>query len=215
MKKIIITIIALTFGVVAFAKDFNTLVAEWSKCDTREARIEYVKTNVEDIVKAYPQWVKNERKPSSGGMFSATYYHTNALDGISDYEALNLSTYKFYLTKTSSNPNWYEDVKMAGFKIDGVQLSTARIFILARHANDSDTIRKIVLQLPVSEFTIDVDFRAITAALLQANDTEAAKKKLIEIQTFLALRNPNDERLDMLKTYLRIVREKCIDAKLK
>lgn len=215
MKKIIIITIALTFGVCVFAKDFNTLVAEWSKCDTREARIEYVKTNVEYIAKAYSQWVKNGRKPASSGMFSAAYYHTNALDGVSDSEAIALSTYKFYLTKTSSNPNWYEDVKMAGFKIDGVQLSTARIFILARYARDSDTIRKIVLQLPVSEFTIDVDFRAITAALLQANDTEAAKEKLLEIQTFLALRNPNDERLDMLKTYLRIVREKCIDAKLK
>lgn len=214
MKKIIITIITLAFGVGVFAKDFNTLVTEWSKCDTRGARIEYVKTNVGDIVKAYPQWVKNERKPSSS-LFSATYYHTNALDGISDSEAVALSIHKLYITKTLSNPNWYDDVKMAGFKIDGVQLSDARIFELARYAKDKDTVLKIVLQLPVSEFTIDVDFRAITSALLQVNNAEAAKEKLIEIQTFLALRNPNDERLDMLKTYLRIVREKCIDAKLK
>lgn len=149
MKKIIITTIALTFGVVTFAKNFDTLVAEWSKCDTRKARIEYVKANVVDIANEYAQWVKNGRKSLSGGLFSATYYHTNALDGISDSEAVRLSTYKLYITKTSSNPNWYDNVKMAGFKIDGVQLSNFQIFELASHAKDKDTVLKIVSQLPV------------------------------------------------------------------
>lgn len=46
-------------------------------------------------------------------------------------------------------------------------------------------------------------------------DCETAKEKLIELQTLIVTRNPNDPRLDILKTYLRIVREKCIDAKLK
>ena len=215
MKKIIITIIALAFSVCAFAKDINQLAAEWSKCDTREARVEYVKANVVDIAKAYPQWLKNERKPSSRGLFAATYYHTNALDGISDYEALALSTYKLYITKTSSNPNWYDDVKSGGFKIDGVQLSNSQIFDLARFAKDKDTLLKIVLQLPVSTFTTDASFKIATDAFIQMKDCETAKEKLIELQTLIAIRNPNDARLDKIKTYLRIVREKCIDAKLK
>ena len=214
MKKIIITTIALTFGVVTFAKNFDTIVAEWSKCDTRELRVEYVKANVVDIAKEYPQWVKNGRKPC-GGLFSATYYHTNALDGISDSEAVRLSPYKLYITKTSSNPNWYDDVKMAGFKIDGVPLSNFQIFEIANCAKDKDTVLKIVLQLPVSTFTNDASFKVATDAFLRMKDCETAKEKLIELQTIIVTRNPNDARLDILKTYLRIVREKCIDAKLK
>ena len=215
MKKIIITTIALTFGVVTFAKNFDTLVAEWSKCDTRQGRIDYVQDNVSDIVQVYPQWVKNGRKPSSNGLFSATFWHTSALDGISDSEAIALSTYKLYITKKSSNPNWYDDVKMTGFKIDGVQLSNSQILDLARFANDKDTILKIVLQLPVSTLATDALFKVATDTFLQMKDCEKAKEKLIELQTLIATRNPNDARLDVLKTYLRIVREKCIDAKLK
>ena len=215
MKKIIITTVALAFGVVAFAKNFDTLVTEYLNCDTREARIEYVKANVVDIAKEYPQWVKNGRKPSSGGLFSATFWHTSALDGISDSEAIALSTYKLYITKKSSNPNWYDDVKSGGFKIDGVPLSNSQILDLARFANDKDMILKIVLQLPVSTFATDALFKVATDAFLRMKDCETAKEKLIELQTLIVTRNPNDARLDILKTYLRIVREKCIDAKLK
>lgn len=215
MKKIIITTIALTFGVVTFAKNFDTLVTEYLNCDTREARIEYVKANVVDIAKEYPQWVKNGRKPSSGGLFSATFWHTSALDGISDYEAVVLSPFKLYKEKSAENPNWYDNVKSGGFKIDGVQLSNSQILDLARFVNDKDTILKIVLQLPVSTFTTDASFKVATDAFLRMKDCETAKDKLVELQTIIATQNPNDARLDVLKTYLRIVREKCIDAKLK
>lgn len=214
MKKIIITTIALTFGVVAFAKDLNTLASEWGQLTTRQARIDYVQDNISDIVQVYPIWIKNGRKPQTTGLFAVAYWHTTAFDNVSDYEAVRLSPQKLYQIRSAENPNWYDDLKNGGWKLGGQQLTNWQIFELARSARDTESVEKILLNAPMYLF-LTTGFDTASKTLLRMNDCEKAKEKLIELQTIIATRNPNDARLDVLKTYLRIVREKCIDAKLK
>jgi len=214
MKKIIITTIALVLGVGAMAKNLEQLTSEWNQLTDRKSRIEFVQANVSDIVQAYPIWIKNGRKPQTTGLFAVAYWHTTAFDNVSDCEAVRLSPQKLYQLRSAKNPNWYEDLKNGGWKLDGQQLTDWQIFELARSARDTESVEKIISNAPMYLF-LTTGFDTASKTLLRMKDCEKAKEKLIELQTLIATRNPNDARLDVLKTYLRIVREKCIDAKLK
>ena len=216
MKKFLFVFVACMFAVCGLAKDINVLISEWSAIASgdRDGRIEYVKTNANDIATAYPQWVKNNRNPSSGGLFSATFWHTSALDGISDYEAVVLSPFKLYKEKTAENPNWYDAVKSGGFKIDGVQLSNSQIFDLARFAGDSDVVESVIRRTPMSSFMSN-GFDVALRTLRKMNDAEYAREKLLELQEYLVDAKVKDSRIDDVRTALRIVREKCLDAKTK
>jgi hypothetical protein len=120
-----------------------------------------------------------------------------------------------YQLRSAENPNWYKDLKNGGWKLNGQQLTNWQIFELARAAKDTEIAEKIVLNSSMQLFITPIGFDTATKTLLKMKDCEAAKEKLVELQTIIAIHNPNDTRLDILKTYLRIVREKCIDAKLK
>ena len=212
MKKLIITIITLAFGVGVFAKDFNTLTSEWKQITTHQDRVAYVQANASDIAQAYPTWGKKGQKPH--GLFSAAYWHTTAFDNVSDFEAARLSPPRLYKLRSAENPNWYGDLKNGGWKLNGQQLDNWQIFEFARVAKDTEIVEKFILTSSMQLF-VTTGFDIATKTLLKMKDCETAKEKLIELQTIIAIRNPNDARLDKIKTYLRIVREKCIDAKLK
>ena len=67
---------------------------------------------------------------------------------------------------------------------------------------------------PIGIF-VNTGFKTATGVLLRMKNVELAKEKLVEMQTLIAMQNPQDARLETIKAYLRIVREKCVDAKLK
>ena len=213
MKKVII-FIALTLGVGAMAKNLEQITAEWNQLTDRKSRIDYVQLNATDIKAVYQDWFKNGHKSKSYGIFSATYWHTSIFDDVSEYESIFLSANKAYSLYTAKNPNWYEDIKDKGFIVNGKKLTAWQIFTLAEVAKDYDVVEQTIVNNPIGIF-INTCFKTATGVLLRMNNAELAKQKLIEMQTLIALKNPNDARLDTLKTYLRIMREKCIDAKLK
>ena len=155
MKKLIISFIALTFGIVALGKDLNTLASEWGQLTTRQARIDYVQDNISDIVHAYPIWIKNGHKPQTTGLFAVAYWHTTAFDNVSDYEAVRLSPQKLYQIRSVSNPNWYEDLKNGGWKLDGQSLTDWQIFELARSARDTESVEKIRENFPNTEIKVE------------------------------------------------------------
>ncbi|MBE6412798.1 MAG: hypothetical protein E7036_09660 [Opitutales bacterium] len=214
MKKIIITTIALVLGVGAMAKNLEQLTSEWNQLTDRKSRIDYVQQNSTEIKAVYQDWFKNGHKSKSYGIFSATYWHTSIFDDVSEYEAIFLSANKAYRVYSANNPNWYDDIKANGFVVNGKKLTAWQIFTLAEVAKDYDVVEQTIVNNPIGIF-INTGFKTSTGVLLRMNNAELAKQKLIEMQTIIAIRNPNDARLDTLKTYLRIVREKCIDAKLK
>ena len=212
MKKIIVGFIALTLGVGAMAKNLEQLASEWNQLADRKSRIEFVQANVSDIKEAYK--TNGYKTTGSFGLFSATYWHTNAFDNISEYEAIILSATKAYRVYSANNPNWYDNIKANGFVVNEKKLTAWQVFSLAEVARDFEVVEQTVVNNPIGIFA-NTGFKTATGVLLRMKNVELAKNKLVEMQTLIALKNPNDARLDTLKTYLRIVREKCIDAKLK
>ena len=212
MKKIIVGFIALTLGVGAMAKNLEQLASEWNQLTDRKSRIEFVQTNVSDIKEAYK--TNGYKTTGSFGLFSATYWHTNAFDNLSEYDAIILSAPKAYRVYSANNPNWYDNIKANGFVVNEKKLTAWQVFSLAEVARDFEVVEQTVVNNPIGIF-INTGFKTATGVLLRMKNVELAKDKLVEMQTLIALKNPNDARLDTLKTYLRIVREKCIDAKLK
>ena len=213
MKKIIITIIALAFGVCAFAKDLATLTKEFNALTAKEARTEYVLANKGDVKSAYKEWRANGSKKASFTFFNVAYWITDELNNIPLGEGASLSATRVYSLNTEKNPNWYEELKAKNWIADGYQLKDWQICVFAKCAGDKDVLEDLITKLDVA--TLINDFNLFTKILLTHKNPPAALDKLIDMQTAIALQNPNDTRLDTLKTYLRIVREKCIDAKLK
>ena len=214
MKKIIVGFIALTLGVGAMAKNLEQLTAEWNQLNDRKSRIDYVQLNATEIKAVYQDWYNNGHKSKSYGIFSATYWHTSIFDDVSEYESIFLSANKAYSLYTAKNPNWYDNIKANGFVVNEKKLTAWQVFSLAEVARDFEVVEQMVVNNPIGIF-INTGFKTATGVLLRMKNVELAKDKLVEMQTIIATRNPNDARLDTLKTYLRIVREKCIDAKLK
>lgn len=214
MKKIIVGFIALTLGVGAMAKNLEQLTAEWNQLNDRKSRIDYVQLNATEIKAVYQDWYNNGHKSKSYGIFSATYWHTSIFDDVSEYESIFLSANKAYSLYTAKNPNWYEDIKDKGFIVNGKKLTAWQIFTLAEVAKDYDVVEQMVVNNPIAIF-INTGFKTATRTLLRMKNVELAKDKLVEMQTLIAMQNPQDARLETIKAYLRIVREKCVDAKLK
>ena len=212
MKKIIVGFIALTLGVGAMAKNLEQLTSEWNQLTDRKSRIEFVQANVSDIKEAYK--TNGYKTTGSFGLFGATYWHTNAFDNLSEYDAIILSATKAYRVYSANNPNWYDNIKANGFVVNEKKLTAWQVFSLAEAARDFEVVEQTVVNNPIGIF-INTGFKTSTGVLLRMNNAELAKQKLIEMQTLIALKDPHDTRLDTIKTYLRIVREKCLDAKLK
>ena len=212
MKKLIISFIVISFGVCALAKNLEQLTSEWNQLTDRKSRIEFVQANVSDIKEAYK--TNGYKTTGSFGLFSATYWHTNAFDNLSEYDAIILSATKAYRVYSANNPNWYDNIKANGFVVNEKKLTAWQVFTLAEVAKDYDVVEQTIVNNPIGIF-INTGFKTSTGVLLRMKNVELAKDKLVEMQTLIALKNPNDARLDTIKTYLRIVREKCIDAKLK
>lgn len=214
MKKIIITIMALALGASAMAKDIKQLTAEFSALKDKASRVAYVQENIGDIEKAYPVWVENGRRTIERRVFTVAYHYSNIFSKCTDYELAFISARKLCKDKLATNPNWYEYVKADGYKLNGNKLVDCQIYALAESARDSETMETIIARNNV-DLIIGENFKSAVKVLLQMKNAEMAKEKLTALQTAIATRNPQDARLDTIKTYLRIVREKCLDAKLK
>ena len=215
MKKLIITTIAvLAVYASSFAKDFKQLTAEFSALKDRASRVAYVQENINDIEKAYPVWVENGRRTIERGMFAVAYYYSNIFSKCTDYELASISSKKLCRDKLATNSSWYEDVKADGYKLNDHKLEDCQIYALAEVARDYETMETIIARNNV-DLIIGGNFKSAVRVLLQAKDAEMAKEKLTQLQTAIAIRNSLDVRLETIKTYLRIVREKCLDEKLK
>lgn len=213
MKKIIITTIALALGVCAYAKTLDVLTKEFNALTTKEARIEYIEANKGDVKSAFVSWKQQGKPVASSLFFNVAYWITDELNDISYADGLGLSATRVYILRNNADGDWYDRIKTNGWIDDGYQFKDWQIFVFAKCAKDKETLGKVIIKLDISHLIADFDISAKT--LLTHDNPQIALNRLVDMQTAIALKNPNDARLDTLKTYLRIVREKCIDSKLK
>ena len=186
MKKIIITVVALTLGVCAFAKTLDTLVAEMPKgTKTRaelDARSTYVEANKADFVRELKSYCASELATKKNAdltdeerairnTLAPAYFAYGKEIEIADIVGIRFSTFLWGIL----NENGYEKIKANGWKADGIELTIAEKRSLAFLANDFDVIASMNLA-GLSRTALLHNLTKVKKMLLNANDANKAKK---------------------------------------
>ena len=181
MKKIIVSILALACGVCAYAKTLDELVAEIphgdsANKDSWKLRVEYTQANRADFEREFGVYLasaiatKNNEDLSEADRkirsamtpFYALYGETLT---VPDAAAIRLSPRVFFQIAGVSK---YNEIKDAGWKVDGKKISERIAFDYARAANDTDYMASITLakarQMGVLITWIDYKISALYAA---------------------------------------------------
>ena len=152
MKKLIITIIALTIGVSAFAKDINQLMAEMPKGFTtgaeQQLRMAYTKANKDDFIRELKAYASSdvakkvakslsEDEANLRRTLSCAYALYGVELGIPEIVGLRFSPIRYL---DAYGLDGYEKVKSNRWTLNGEKLETNEIIALAFRAKDKDYI---------------------------------------------------------------------------
>ena len=186
MKKIIITMFALTLGVCAFAKTLDTLIAEMPKgIKTKEeldARSAYVEANKADFIRELRAYcaselatkknpdLTDEEKAIRNTLAPAYFAYGKELE-IADIVGIRFSI----MLWGCLNENGYEKIKANDWKADGIELTITEKRALAFKFNDLDVLSSMDLSV-LSKTALLHNLPKVKKLLLNANDANKAKK---------------------------------------
>ena len=186
MKKIIITVVALTLGVCAFAKTLDTLVAEMPKgTKTRvdlDARSAYVEANKDDFVRELKSYSASElatKKQSEltdnemqiRNTLAPAYFAYGSEIGVANIVGIRINTTLFLML---NGIEAYEKIKAGAWIVDGVKLTNAEKRAMAFWANDFDVVCEIGVG-GMSKNALVSNVKKIKKLLLNAKDQAKAK----------------------------------------
>ena len=186
MKKIIITVVALTLGVCAFAKTLDTLVAEMPKgTKTRvdlDARSAYVEANKDDFVRELKSYSASElatKKQSEltdnemqiRNTLAPAYFAYGSEIGVANIVGIRINTTLFLML---NGIEAYEKIKEGAWIVDGVKLTNAEKRAMAFWANDFDVVCEIGVG-GMSKNALVSNVKKIKKLLLNAKDQAKAK----------------------------------------
>ena len=152
MKKLIVSILALTFTVGVFAKSLDQLVAEipkgWSTTPELNARKAYVEANKEDFIRELKIYMASDisKKPMSElsqndqiirRSFAPAYSMFASEINIPEIVGLRISPLRYF---EMYGIEAYKKIKSADWKLDGFSLTQSEINTLAFKANDVEHI---------------------------------------------------------------------------
>ena len=192
MKKLIISILTLMLGVCAYAKTLDELVAEMPKGTNTSAEInaraDYVEVNKEDFIRELRAYSASELAAKRNADLTAeekairntlapAYFAYGKELGIADIVGIRFSATLWWLL----NKDAYEKIKANGWKVDGIELTTAEKRSLAFKANDFDIIVSMSLN-GLSKTALLYNVVKIKKLLLNAGDANKAKKFCREYQ---------------------------------
>ncbi len=212
MKKIITLVSVIALAATANAKTSAELSAEYiaavnGGASDWNAAIEVYQNNSADVATLFESWKNTnaakfaELDEINKTMTSAqrlensrmrklyTQYllaHSDKFAGTPKRTALLTCPSRCVDAYEVENPNFYSEIKAAGFVVDGVKLPAYAICNLAKGAQDIDYIKS----LPVADgiAAINIYFRYVFDDLLESTDAVAAKAKCREIINALASR---------------------------
>lgn len=240
MRKLLLTILGLTLSLVAFAKTEAQLVEEYDalrKTTTDyQTLLQYALDNKDDVLKAFNIWKKSEFASMSAVLITKSKSYTkevknyqetfrglcaklydvygNEMDA-SDAVLCQLKTCKLHLFKSQE---WYENIKSAGFIVNGVKLQPCDILILAYQFKDPESILKINVN-DVMDTTGEVCRRwyteTVIKSLINMKPTEA-KAKCTELENWFILNSLYDDATFLkLQSISKILSSRIIDEKIK
>ena len=186
MKKIIITVVALTLGVCAFAKTLDTLVAEMPKgTKTRvdlDARSAYVEANKDDFVRELKSYSASElatKKQSEltdnemqiRNTLAPAYFAYGSEIGVANIVGIRINTTLFLML---NGIEAYEKIKTGAWIVDGVKLTNVEKRAMAFWANDFDVVCEIGVG-DMSKNALVSNVKKIKKLLLNTKDQAKAK----------------------------------------
>ena len=186
MKKIIITVVALTLGVCAFAKTLDTLVAEMPKgTKTRvdlDARSAYVEANKDDFVRELKSYSASElatKKQSEltdnemqiRNTLAPAYFAYGSEIGVANIVGIRINTTLFLML---NGIEAYEKIKTGAWIVDGVKLTNVEKRAMAFWANDFDVVWEIGVG-DMSKNALVSNVKKIKKLLLNTKDQAKAK----------------------------------------
>lgn len=187
MKNIIISIIALTIGVGAFAKDINQLVADMpTACSTREelqARKDYVMVNKSDFIRELKAYSASELATKKNAelnvqevairkALSTAYFLFNDEVKVADIVGIRFSPMIFNML---NGVEAYERIKSNKWIVDGIQLTETEKVALAFSVKDSDFIFNCNVN-SWSAYTLKQHSKKLKPLLVTAKDQQQAKE---------------------------------------
>ena len=187
MKKIIVSIIALTFVVGAFAKPLDQLVAEMPKShSTRaelDARKQYTEDNKDDFIrelKIYmasdiakkPMSELSEKEQSIRRTFAPIYSMIGTEVNVPEIVGLRISVGRYF---DIYGVEAYEKIKSANWKLDGFSLTQSEINTLAFRANDVEYILSCDVKT-WSAYGLKLWAKNVKNILVNYPDAQKAKK---------------------------------------
>ena len=239
MKKIITLVSVIAFAVAANAKTSAELSAEYIAAvnggsDYWNAAVSVYQNNSEDVAALFEDWkntnaakfqendeinkamtavqrVENSRMRHIFTMFLLA--HTDKIKSTPVRTALLTCPSRCVGAYESDNPNFYSDIKAAGFVVDGVKLPAYSICNLAKSVQDFDVIKN----LPLDEGILcpDIYFPQLFDSILDISDPTAAKAKITEIINALAKKRLFESKwMGQAKAVNSIITARLVDGKI-
>ena len=239
MKKIITLVSVIAFAVAANAKTSAELSAEYIAAinggmDGWNASITVYQDNAADVAAFFETW-----KGTNAAKFSETDEINKAMTAEQKQENSRMRRLftqyllahsdKFATTPVRTalltcpsrcvaayeveNPKFYEELKAAGFVVDGVKLPGYAICNLAKSVQDFDVIKN----LPLDEGILcpDIYFPQLFDSILDMTDATAAKAKITEIINALAKKRLFESKwMGQAKAVNSIITARLVDGKI-
>lgn len=181
MKKILITLFTLFFGISMYAKDLNQLLSEYPANGTRGQKYIYTATNKDDLATAfnsfknsaialvpYKQNATDAEKEEANKLYSLfnTWYvqFYGETNGVPDLVSFRLSAW-VYCVKLDK----YAELKANGWKIGNVSIKKNQILSAALESKDFDTAIAVI---PMSGDAVDICWPLIKKVVLRETTTD-------------------------------------------
>lgn len=239
MKKIITLVSVIAFAVAANAKTSAELSAEYIAAvnggmDSWNASVSVYQDNAADVAALFETW-----KGTNAAKFSETDEINKAMTAEQKQENSRMRhlftqyllshSDKFATTPVRTallmcpsrcvaaygvgNPNFYEELKAAGFVVDGVKLPGYAICNLAKSVQDFDYIKSLSpaegMEGP------EIYFACVFDDILDMSDATAAKAKITEIINFLAKKKLFESKyMAQAKAVNSIITARLVDGKI-
>ncbi len=239
MKKIITLVSVIAFAVAANAKTSAELAAEFDASEKAgntewDAAVKVYQDNASDVATLFEAW-----KNTNAGKFNSneapnasmtleskkenesmrrlyTQYllaHTDKFAGTPKRTALLTCPSSCVEAFGVDNPNFYEELKAAGFVVDGVKLPAYVVCNLAKSVQDFDYIKSLSLEEGLQ--SPEIYFSCVFDGILDMSDATAAKAKITEIINALAKKKLFESKyMAQAKAVNSIITARLVDSKI-
>lgn len=236
MKKSILIILACVIGICAFAKTESELTTEYNAIAAADetalfaAQRKFADDNSKELLALFEAWKStDEAKLNYAGLeqkyksdpvmlkqrhtlrmiFAKLYDLYYAQMDASDLVLCRLGS--GYVKNVKPN-SWYENIKSAGFVVEGAELNGYERCFLAHQFGDEEFLKAVPVSVGMQfkEKYLDV----VLLGLIQAQDALAAKQKCNEIENWLINNKEFGGRLTHVQAVGRVLTARVAESKI-